>query len=101
MDTNGKRPSPTGHPGEDLALHEMAERIQDRADLVQFLRALSRSRTQRPERWENQDLPAFLDALAAWTEDLDGYFESRGEAIPQNPSWKLLATMLLAARVYE
>jgi hypothetical protein len=51
--------------------------------------------------WENSTLEDFLEALSAWTKDLDGYFENRGEQVPADPDWALIAKMLSAARVYE
>jgi hypothetical protein len=32
---------------------------------------------------------------------MDGYFVRQGRAVPEAPSWQLVAQMLLAARVYE
>ena len=86
---------------DDVRLHTAALGIRTRADFVAFVRSLSGNLRQKPEGWENADLPSFLEALAAWTEDMDGYFKNRGEPIPDTPGWKTLGQMLLAARVYE
>ena len=72
--------------------------IRTREDLALFLASLARSTKDAPERWENNTLGSFLDALAAWTEDMDGYFTNRGEEVPEQPSWALIGQMLLAAR---
>ncbi|BCW08331.1 fumarylacetoacetate hydrolase family protein [Arthrobacter sp. NtRootA1] len=56
---------------------------------------------QEPGNWENSDLESFPEALSAWTRDMDGYFANLGEPVPDEPSWRLIAQMLLAARVYE
>ncbi|WP_442857041.1 DUF7660 family protein [Arthrobacter sp. YN] len=56
---------------------------------------------QDPEGWENADLESFLEAMSAWTRDMDGYFMNRGEPVPDVPSWQLFAQMLLAAKIYE
>ena len=82
-------------------LHEQVEEIQTRDDLVAFVQALSRDLKARPEGWENATLETFLDALASWTEDMDGYYRNRGQEIPKNPTWKTVGQMLAAARVYE
>jgi hypothetical protein len=39
--------------------------------------------------------------MAAWVDDIDGYFRNRGEAVPVQPTWKTLGQILLAAKVYE
>lgn len=72
-----------------------------REELVSFLDQLADSYLDEPERWENADLVSFLRAWSAWLDDMDGYFVSRGEPVPSEPSWQLVAQMLLAARVYE
>ena len=77
------------------------EAINTREDFVAFVRSLALSIKADPGTWDNLDLESFLDALAAWVEDMDGYFENRGESCPQSPSWKLAGQMLCAARVYE
>jgi hypothetical protein len=82
-------------------LHDHAESIQSRADLVAFIRALRRDLEQHQDDWENPNLSSFLEALAAWTEDIDGYFENLGRPAPEQPSWWLLGQMLVAAKSYE
>lgn len=42
-----------------------------------------------------------LEALAAWAEDMDGYYLGKGEEMPQQPTWQTLADMLRAATMYE
>ncbi|MBI2761944.1 MAG: hypothetical protein HYX51_11035 [Chloroflexi bacterium] len=66
-----------------------------------MLRRLRESLRNNPDTWEHQDLDSFLEALAAWTHDMDGYFRRDGQPVPDQPTWDLLAQMVLAARVYE
>jgi hypothetical protein len=75
--------------------------IRTRNDLVNFLRQLSASYVNDPASWENNDLQSFLEALAAWVADMDGYYLNRNQPIPETPEWKTLAEILLAARHYE
>ena len=75
--------------------------IQSRTDFITLLRTLLRELRDKPETWENRTLPQFLEALAAWIEDLDGFYRNQGRSVPDQPSWEMLAEMLLAARVYE
>jgi hypothetical protein len=39
--------------------------------------------------------------LAAWIADSPGYFKNRGEPVPTQPTWGLVAQMLYAAHLYE
>jgi hypothetical protein len=69
--------------------------------LARFIDQLADSFVEQPEVWENDTLERFLRAWVAWLGDIDGFFINRGEAVPDEPSWQLIAQMLLAARVYE
>lgn len=75
--------------------------VESREDLVAFVRALAGSARDAAEVWENRSLPEFLEALAGWAEDMDGYFVNRGDELPVLPTWHTFALMLAAARVYE
>ena len=88
-------------PDDNLRLHKAAVSIRTRQDFVAFARALGEHSRQNPTDWENRDLSSYLEALAAWVEDMDGYFSNQGEPVPDPPSWKTLGQILLAARVYE
>jgi hypothetical protein len=54
-----------------------------------------------PERWENTSLEAYLAAIAAWVQEMEGYYRNRGETALQHPTWKHIEEILLAARIYE
>ena len=82
-------------------LNELVQQIHSRADFISLLRALQSHLQQRPEEWENRDLASFLNAMAAWVEDMDGYYQNRSECVPDQPTWRTLGQILLAARVYE
>jgi hypothetical protein len=84
-----------------LNLDELVQRLQSRGDFVAFLRALGTDLQRNPESWANRDLPAFLEAMSAWVEDMEGYYQNRGEPMPEPPGWQTLGQILLAARVYE
>jgi len=51
--------------------------------------------------WENPTLDRFLEAFGGFLGDIDGYFANRAEPAPAQPSWSLLATVLVAATGYE
>lgn len=81
-------------------LHEHVAVIARKEDLVSFIQTLRDDLVAHPEQWENSSLETFLDALASWTEDMEGYYRNRNEPIPQ-PTWKMFGEMLAAARTYE
>ena len=74
--------------------------IQSRSDFAAFALALSESLKRDPAAFENRTLENFLEALAAWTKDMDGVFRNEGKETPQ-PGWSLFARILAAATSYE
>lgn len=82
-------------------VQEYVQSVRTRDDFVTLVRALQAQLRNKPDEWENQDLPTFLEALASWVEDMEGYYRNSGQPVPDPPTWKALGEMLLAARVYE
>jgi hypothetical protein len=54
-----------------------------------------------PQAWEHRDLGSFLEALAAWVEDMDGYYDSQKLGKPKDINWQFMTDALMAARIYE
>lgn len=54
-----------------------------------------------PGAWEKHNLERFLDALAALTGSVDALMANRNEAVPDSPSWSLIAELLVGASGYE
>jgi hypothetical protein len=90
-----------GQETKHISLEELAEKIRSREDLTRFVHALQASLKDKPGDWENAELGPYLEGIGAWLVDMDGYYKSRGEAVPKQPTWKTLGQILLAARVYE
>ncbi len=84
-----------------MNLNEQVNTIHSREDFVSFARGLLHNLRENPASWENRDLESYLDAIAAWVEDMDGYYENRGEPVPWQPNWRVLGQILLAAKFYE
>jgi hypothetical protein len=82
-------------------LNEQVNRIKSREEFVLFVQNLSDDLKERTEEWENPDLESYLDAIAAWTADMDGYYANRGHVLPEPIEWKILGEILMAAKYYE
>jgi hypothetical protein len=72
-----------------------------REDFVKLVREMKKEITEDSKAWANNSLPLFLEAIAAWTEDMDGYYENKGEKTPYAITWDVLTDILMAARTYE
>ncbi len=66
-----------------------------------FVHELLHNLHATPGEWENLSLESYLEALAAWVEDCEGFYPNRGEPSPRDPTWKSLGEGLLAAKIYE
>jgi hypothetical protein len=84
-----------------MTLPERARSVRTRSDLVDFLRALEADFADNPEEWDNGDLASFLEAMAAWSADMEGFYLNSGEDLDALPPWRVLADILMAARAYE
>jgi hypothetical protein len=84
-----------------MELLEQVKHIKTRADFVAFIHSLVRDFRERPEHWENASFEAYLETMAAWVQDRDGYYLKGGEKVPKHLTWKNLGEILLAARIYE
>ncbi|AYC40177.1 DUF7660 family protein [Streptomyces griseorubiginosus] len=77
------------------------EQVNSREDLASFVRSLHHSHAEEGDSWENPDLARFLEALAAWIDDSDGWFRNAGRESPVNCNWSFFAQALQAATAYE
>ncbi len=82
-------------------LEDQVAHLQTREDFHSFLHNLLRDFKDNPKEWANDSLPSYLEALAGWVDDMDGYYQNCSEPVPIQPTWKTLGQILLAARVYE
>ncbi len=84
-----------------MDLNSSVSEVSSREQLAAFLKNLVVDLRENPHEWENGDLPSFLDAAAAWVEDMDRYFANRGELLPDPPGWRTFAEIFMAAKFYE
>lgn len=87
---------------ETESIEDFAESVKTKADFEKFLRLLIDDFRRKGETWGNQDLQAFLEGLFGFTVDMTGYYQNTHPKINlERPSWRVMADLLLAARVYE
>lgn len=75
--------------------------VTSREDVVDVIHAMVNDLRKHRDDWGNTTLESFLDALATSIEDLDQGYADRGEVVPDQPSWKLVAELLVTASAYE
>lgn len=75
--------------------------VNTKEDFIEFLEFLSSNAKNNLGEWENKDLPSYLESMASWIEDMDGYYLNQRLPIPENINWTFIADILMAARIYE
>jgi hypothetical protein len=92
-------PYDTGRPAE-VADHVLAA-VRSHTDVARIVEQMLDDLRAHPDEWENPTLEQFLDALAASLDALEPLHINRGETLPSQPTWKLLAEVLVMATGYE
>jgi hypothetical protein len=76
--------------------------VDTRGDLAAFLAVLAADIQADRIRIENEDVGSFVEAMAAWLNDADGYYlATEGKECPATPSWKTIADLVMAGTMYE
>ena len=76
--------------------------VTDRQTFIKFLELLRRDCLNNPESWENKTIPDFLEALSAYAEDIQGYYDNmKQEVNADHPSWQTFADIFKGAKIYE
>lgn len=75
--------------------------IQNQEDLATYIERLRNDRVEHPEEWENGTLEMYLDAMAAFVRDIDGYYRNHNLPMPNIEVFRTIAEILTAAKVYE
>ncbi len=88
---------------EDAQWKPAADRVKSKEDMIYFLEELARDFEDHQGEWENIKIPSFIRAAAAFLTDIDGFYQNfpEQEQDLQNPSWRVFAQVLSAAKVYE
>ena len=77
-------------------------KVTDRQSFIKFLDLLHKDFLEHPESWENKTLPDFLEALGAYTEDIQGYYDNMKQNVnADKPDWATFADIFKGATIYE
>ena len=77
-------------------------KVTDRQSFIKFLDLLQKDFLDNHENWENKTLPDFLEALSAYTQDIQGYYDNtKQNKNADQPEWSTFAELLKGAKIYE
>ena len=75
--------------------------IETKEDFINFVNLLKNDFIKNKNNWENITLFDYLNAIEAWTKDMEGYYKNTNQYIPKNIPWKIFADILYAGTIYE
>ena len=77
-------------------------KVTDRQAFIKFLDLLHKDFLDNSENWENKSLPNFLEALSAYTKDIQGYYDNMKQNVnADQPNWQTFADIFKGATIYE
>jgi len=77
-------------------------KVTDRQTFIKFLDLLRKDFLDNPENWENKTLPDFLEALSAYTENVQGFYDNMNLNVnADKPDWSIFADIFKGAKMYE
>ncbi len=76
--------------------------VTDRKSFIKLLNLLKQDFLNNSESWENKTLPDFLEALSAYSEDIQGYYDNTKQNVDADiANWKTFADIFKGAKIYE
>lgn len=82
-------------------LNQLVNAIRTQDDFVVFVHTLLNDLRKNPDQWENVTLEHYLNAVATWSEGMEGYFMNTNQTMPKDVNWRIIGQILLAAKFYE
>lgn len=79
----------------------MIEQVRTREDFVRFIHKLREDTYINTDEWENKNISSYLESIASWVEDMDGYYKNMNMKPPKDVDWKFLATLFYVGKIYE
>jgi hypothetical protein len=76
--------------------------VSDRQSFIEFIDLLREDLIKKPKTWENKNLGDFLEALASYAQDIQGYYDNTGQKVnADQASWQIFADIFKGASIYE
>ena len=73
-----------------------------RVDFISFVETLRAHFLADPGKWCNKSIDDYLEAIARYTQDIQGYYDNTGQAVnADKPDWKTFSDILKGATIYE
>ena len=73
---------------------EMLGKIKSKEDFIKFIEIYTSAIS-------DLSVKDYLESVASWTEDMEGYYSNTGKEIPENINWDFIATLFYVGSIYE
>lgn len=73
---------------------EMLGKIKNRSDFLKFMQLYIPT-------IKDLSIRDYLESIASWAEDMDGYYKNTNQEMPQNINWNFIATLFYVGSIYE
>lgn len=78
------------------------ENVLDKKSFTEFAREILQDCKSNSYNWTNNNLYDFIDGIASYAEDIDGYYQNmKSLKSPNIPTWRIFAQILKGATQYE
>lgn len=84
-----------------MEVYEKINTIHTREEFIDFMNSLIEDKEVNPDEWENVNVSEYLEAIASWVEDMDGYYRNMNLEMPKNLDWRFIATLFYVGKIYE
>lgn len=75
--------------------------IKSKDEFISFLLKMQEDKKNNDSEWENKSIESYLEAIASWTEDMDGYYSNMNLSAPKDIDWSFIATLFYVGKIYE
>ncbi|MES2278934.1 MAG: hypothetical protein V4592_23080 [Bacteroidota bacterium] len=76
--------------------------VKDRESFVKFIEGLLQDFAGNKDKWENESLSDFLEAVGRYTQDIQGYYNNSEQQVDADiATWQVFADILKGASMYE
>ena len=81
--------------------NQLIENMHTKDDFINFLKYLKEDYNKNRHEWVNKNIDIYLESIASWADDMEGYYQNMNIETPQNINWNFIATLYYVGKIYE